>query len=80
MYFYSEYYDITIREFLEEEKKHRKSKFTPTDLQFKLNVFSFYNNSEPDFNLYTTLGTMVNRYLNNPDSIDLCLSYYLNRE
>jgi hypothetical protein len=76
LYLYSKHYDTTIREFLEEEEKHRQSKFTPTDLIYQLNTYNLYNKTRQNFNINTSLGTLVDSYLNNSDVIALCLSYF----
>jgi hypothetical protein len=76
IYFTSEYYDTTIREFLEKEEKQRQSKFSHIDLKYKLNAYNLYYIIEEIFSLQTTLGTMFDCYLNNPDVIPLWLSYY----
>jgi hypothetical protein len=67
---------MSLTEFFKEEEKIRQMKFTRSDELFRLTILNSYNNTKEKFTFDTTMGTMLDCYLNNPDVIAVWLSYY----
>jgi hypothetical protein len=71
MYLSSEVYNDLLTSYFKEEEKYTQMILSSTDLQFRLNILNRYNNVEEKFTLDTTMGTMLDCYLNNPDIIPI---------
>jgi hypothetical protein len=76
IYLSSQVYDDPLTSYFKEKEKYTQTTFTNTDLEYRLNVFNRYNNTEEKFTLDTTIGTMIDCYMNSPDIIALWLSFY----
>jgi hypothetical protein len=79
IYFTSEVFDKPLTEYFKEEKL-RQIILTLTDKILRLNVFNRYNNTKEKITFHTTMGTILDCYLNNPDVIAVWLCYYTKLE
>jgi hypothetical protein len=76
IYLSSQVYDDPLTDYFKEEGRHYQKILRLSEIQFRLDVFNRYNNIEEKITLDTTMGTMLDCYLNNPDVIAVWLSYY----